>query len=126
MARKSKKVEIVDGKLEELKVSIKENVTGGKKNVRSLDELLGTKSTEYSHGSLDEYADKVKNMTLAELQAHAASVGILPVSDQKRLVARLINQYQKTSNKYYNTISFNTVEPKNRAALEKVLRHGAN
>ena len=114
MARKTKNKQVIDGKLEEAVASKEmENITGGKKNVRSIDELLGVNKPVYSVGTFEEYELKLKNMTLADLQNHAASVGLLPVTNKAVLMGRLLKEYTKKARGFYNTSQFNAVQPKN-------------
>lgn len=125
MAKKTNKTNVIDGKIEEIKeegVKVIENITGGKRNVRSIDELLGRKTTFYTAGTLAEYDAKVRDMTLADLQHHATSVGLLPISNKNVLINRLLNEYKKKSRGYFNTAQFNTVEPKNKEATIRAIR----
>lgn len=140
MAKKIKKEKVVDGKenpkvievkvAEQAKVAeqvkVTKNIHGGKANVRSIDELLGRTSNPYSVGNAEDYEKSLKNLTLADLQKHATEVGLLPVTNIKVLVTRLVEQYKKTARGYYNTKTFNTVEPKNPEQLLKILKAGAN
>jgi len=127
MAKTKKTKQIIDGKIEEASTAlVTNNISGGKKNVRSIDELLGRKVNPYSNGTIDEYETKIKDMTLADLQAHASNLGLLPVSNKNVLVTRLLGEYRKKARGYYNTIQFNTIEPKNKDAVLKALKAGAN
>lgn len=123
MAR-TKKTQVVDGKIEENieKPSTQVNITGGKKNVRSIDELLGRTKASYSASTMEDYEAQVKNYTLADLQAHAASMGLLPVSNKAVLINRLLTEFKKKSRGYYNTATFNTVEPKSGAKTLKAIQ----
>ena len=121
MARKTKKNnEIVDGKIEEL--TPRGNVTAGKSNARSIDELLGRTVASYSTGNIDDYEAKIRNYTLADLQSHAASIGLLPVSNKSTLINRLLTEFRKKSRGYYNTATFNTIEPKNKEQTLKAIQ----
>ncbi len=127
MPRKIKEKQIVDGKIDEPIApapKVIENVTGGKANVRSIDELIGRKAPGYSVGTVEEYEGKLKAMTKADLQKHSTDVGLLPISNQGVLINRLVNEFKKKSRGYFNTAQFNTIEPKNREAALKAARHG--
>lgn len=122
MAKKTKKNQVIDGKNDEEKVVVKKNTTGTKYNVRSIDELLGRVNTPYKDVDATQYEARLSNMTLADLQKHATEIGLLPITNQKVLIARLIEQYNKTARGFYNTIQYNVVEPKNKEKLLEVLK----
>jgi imidazole glycerol phosphate synthase subunit HisF len=139
MAKKSKNKKVVDGKdqnpievseeaVEQVKETVKitKNVHGGKYNVKSIDELLGRTSNPYSVGTEAEYEASLKKLTLADLQSHATRVGLLPVSNNKVLISRLMDLYRKTARGYYNTLQVNVIEPKNKERLLEILKRGAN
>ena len=144
MAKKSKSKKVVDGKddkgievNEEVikqvndkggegeQVKITSNITN-KHNVRSIDELLGRTSNPYSVGTEKDYEASLKKMTLADLQRHATQVGLLPVTNTKVLISRLMDLYKKTARGYYNTLQVNKIEPKNKERLLEILKRGAN
>jgi hypothetical protein len=110
----------VDGKSDEPTTVLKYGQ--GKKKVRSIDELLGQVSNPYSSLSEEQYKDKLTNMSMSEIQAHAAGVGILPISNRPILVKRLLAEYAKKASGYYNTIVQQDVNPKNPAKLERLLK----
>lgn len=132
MAKKTKKSQVVDGKndtskeesVQEQNVVVKRNITGTKYNVRSIDELLGYTHNPYSVGNVEEYERKLKNMTLSDLQVHATELGLLPITNQKVLISRLVEQYNKTARGYYNTKQLNVIEPKNKEKLLEILKRG--
>jgi hypothetical protein len=139
MAKKSKNKKVVDGKdqnpvevseeaIEKVQETVKitKNVHGGKYNVRSIDELLGRTSNPYSVGTEVEYEASLKKMTLADLQTHATHVGLLPVTNTRVLITRLMDLYRKTARGYYNTLQTNVIEPKNKERLLEILKRGAN
>lgn len=130
MAKKAKTKQVVDGKVEELtsvtpQAVTLENITGGKRNVRSIDELLGRTTSNYTNGTIEDYEVKIKDMTLADLQGHATSVGLLPVTNKSVLINRLLNEYKKKARGYFNTAQFNTVEPKNKEQALKAIQRSA-
>ncbi len=119
----------IDGKLneeqivKEEKVTIKENLSGGKANVRSIDELLGRRGNPYSQGTVEEYEKKLRNMGTTDLERHATEMGSLPNANRKTLVARLVEKYRKNSSPYFNTNVVSNVEPKNATKLLDILKH---
>ena len=120
----------IDGKLneeqivkEEKKIIIKQNLSGGKANVKSIDELLGRRTHPYSQGSVEEYENKLRNMGTTDLERHATEMGSLPNANRRTLVTRLVEKYRKNSSPYFNTNVVNNVEPKNPAKLLEVLKH---
>jgi hypothetical protein len=96
-----------------------------KKNVRSIDELLGRTENPYSaSGTEQDYEQKLKNMPTTDLERHATEVGILPRSNRQTLVAKLLQEYRKKSNGYFNTLQFKQIQPKNSEALLNALKSG--
>ena len=65
-----------------------------KKNVKSLDELLGEEVGKYSTSNIKEYESMLDTMNTSDLQRHAISVQILPKEDRKLLVKLLLKQFQ--------------------------------
>lgn len=130
MAKKTKKVEAVDGmkdvERDEMGLVIHENVTGGKKKVRSIDELLGRTSNPYVGKTAEEYEAGLKNLTLSDLQKHATEIGLLPITNSKILIGRLVAEFNKKARGYFNTITYNTIEPKNKNKLQEILKKGSN
>jgi|GEM_PF-5540238 len=94
----------------------------GKRKVRSIDELLGNVSNPYASMTEEQYRIKLTNMSMSEIQAHAASVGILPISNKPILAKRLLAEYSKKAGGYYNTVEQQYVEPKNPDKLAKLLK----
>jgi hypothetical protein len=129
MAKKTKSANVIDGKVEEPQIQeqviTKLNVTGGKRNVRSIDELLGRTTAAYSTSNIEDYEAKIRNMTLADLQSHAASVGLLPVTNKNTLINRLLGEFKKKSRGFYNTTTFNEIQPKNREKLLKTIQQAS-
>jgi hypothetical protein len=130
MAKRTKKLEAVDGMKDvdrdEMGLIIQENVTGGKKKVRSIDELLGRTDNPYVGKTAEEYEEGLKKLTLVDLQKHATEVGLLPITNSKVLIGRLVVEFNKKARGYFNTITYNTIEPKNKTRLTEILKRGSN
>lgn len=126
--RKSRKLN-VDGKLQsgekELssRVVAQLNITGGKKNVRSIDELLGRTDNIYSNGTIEEYEAKLRSMSTSDLERHATENGTFPNSNRKVLITRLLDRYRKTAGGYFNTNTYNVVTPKNPNKILDILKN---
>lgn len=114
----------VDGKNENGSLTLKAGQ--GKRQVRSIDELLGYTSNPYASMSEEQYKDKLTNLSMSELQTHAAAMGILPITNRTILAKRLLNEYTKKAAGYYNTITNENIEPKNPKKLSELLRKMAN
>jgi hypothetical protein len=118
MAKVKSKI-TVDGKNNEA-VTLKHGQ--GKRQVRSIDELLGYNTNPYASMTEEQYKDKLANMSLSEMQAHAANVGILPISNRPILVKRLVGEYTKKAAGYYNTVVERDANPKNPEKLSRLLK----
>jgi serine kinase of HPr protein (carbohydrate metabolism regulator) len=118
MAKKTKQKLTIDGQTNE-------PVVKEKRQVRSIDELLGRTENPYtSHSSSEEYEKKLKNMQMTDLERHATEMGILPRSNKQVLIGKLVQEYRKKSSGYFNTLQFKQIEPKNKEALLKALQGG--
>lgn len=122
MPKKTTKKKNIDGKLDDVTNEPSLNNTiQGKKNVRSIDELLGKKNNLYSCKSLAEYEDKIKKMSFADLERHATEVGVFPSSNRTILHKRLITKFREVAGGYYNTIQHGVIQPKDPETLINVL-----
>lgn len=83
-----KSAKLVDGKT---------NTPDVDTNVRTIDEILGvTTSNPFRANSLAEFEKLIdEDMNLADMQALATRVGLLPVHDRVVLKQRLISEYKK-------------------------------
>jgi len=134
MARKTNRKLIIDGKADieaekavetvetpTINKPIQTQTNGGKRNVRSIDELLGRKHNPYSVGTIAEYEAQLKKMPLSDLERHATEMGSLPNSNRNTLITRLLDKYRKVSSAYYNTNQINYIQPKNPEKLAELL-----
>jgi len=109
MARKTNTKQVIDGKVDQpVNLGVKE-----KRQVKSIDELLGRAHPAYAMGTPEEYEVKIKNMATSDLERHATEVGIMPRTERNTLITRLVAHYRKTASSYFGTVQMNTIQPKN-------------
>jgi hypothetical protein len=88
MSKKLKNLKQVDGKKEQFKPT-------------TLDQLWGdTGISKYKTLDENEYSRQLVDYNKSDLQAHAISMGLVPVDDRERLTQRLIKEFRKHINNY--------------------------
>ena len=93
--------------------------THGKEEKRTrpttLDQVWGDTGIS-KYGTMDEsaYAEEISSMSKSDLQAHASTVGIIPIDNREMLSQRLMREFRKYVSSY-NT----PVEKKRGVALSK-------
>jgi len=61
----------------------------------TLAQILGDKGMhKYKTVDLGEYTGRINGMNKADLQAHAAEVGLVPIDDRVRMSKRLVQEFQ--------------------------------
>ena len=67
----------------------------------TLDQIWGDTGSS-AYGTMDEkvYVDKLDNMNLSDLQAHASTVGIIPIDNRSMLRERLLREFRKHVSSY--------------------------
>jgi hypothetical protein len=67
----------------------------------TLDQIWGDDGSS-TYGTLNEstYTDKVDDMNLSDLQAHASTVGIIPIDNRNTLRERLLREFRKHVSSY--------------------------
>jgi|TARA_A100001015_G_scaffold137044_1_gene152009 hypothetical protein len=67
----------------------------------TLDQIWGDTGSS-TYGTMDEkvYVDKLDNMNLSDLQAHASTVGIIPIDNRSMLRERLLREFRKHVSSY--------------------------
>ena len=91
----------------------------------TLDQIWGDDGSNV-YGTLNEstYADKVDDMNLSDLQAHASTVGIIPIDNRHTLRERLLREFRKHVSSYKKPVQQNEssrgVDPK----VMKILSEG--
>ena len=81
----------------------------------TLDQIWGDTGLS-KYGTMDEadYAEKISSMSKSDLQAHASTVGIIPIDNREMLSQRLMREFKK------HIASYNTpVEKKKGVTLSK-------
>ena len=84
----------------------------------TLDQVWGDTGLS-KYGTMDEstYAEEISSMSKSDLQAHASTVGIIPVDNREMLSQRLLREFRKY------VASYNTpVEKKKGVALSKAAK----
>ena len=66
-------------------------------NIRTIDDIIGvSKANPFRVGSIEEFERKIDSeMNLADMQALASRVGLLPISDRPLLKKRLLEEYKR-------------------------------
>ena len=88
--------------------------THGKEEKRTrpttLDQIWGDTGLS-KYGTMDEkaYAEEISSMSKSDLQAHASTVGIIPVDNREMLSQRLLREFRK------HVASYNTPMEKKRS-----------
>lgn len=88
--KKLSDIKQVDGKLDN-------NLTPN-----DLDEILGTTSKMYKTVDEEKYRSFLQEMNLADIQAHAIEVGLMPIDHRPTLVDRLLREFKKNTSTYKN------------------------
>ena len=75
----------------------------------TLDQIWGDTGLS-KYGTVDEatYADEISSMSKSDLQAHASTVGIIPIDNREMLSQRLMREFRK------HIASYNTPMEKKR------------
>ena len=84
----------------------------------TLDQVWGDTGLS-KYGTMDEstYAEEISSMSKSDLQAHASTVGIIPIDNSEMLSQRLMREFRKY------VASYNTpVEKKKGVALSKAAK----
>jgi hypothetical protein len=84
----------------------------GKKQIltaKDLDEILGATNKIYKTADVEKYKEGLREMNLADLQAHAIEIGLLPTDNRSVLTERLLREFRKNTACYRNA-AFQTQE----------------
>ena len=84
----------------------------------TLDQVWGDTGLS-KYGTMDEasYAEEISSMNKSDLQAHASTVGIIPIDNREMLSQRLMREFKK------HVASYNTpVEKKRSIQLSKAAK----
>ena len=67
----------------------------------TLDQIWGDTGSSI-YGTMEEavYIDRIDNMNLSDLQAHASTVGIIPIDNRSMLRERLLREFRKHVSAY--------------------------
>jgi hypothetical protein len=75
----------------------KHEITGDRKPVTSLYDLVGLSSNPYGARDLTEYRANLTKMNFSDLQDHAIEVGEVPTDDRERLTDKLERRFIQTT-----------------------------
>jgi len=83
------------------KMMIADGKEDSRKRIKSIDDILGVSQMSNFKASTEEEFENTlnKDMNLADMQALAAKVGLLPLHDRNRLKKRLMNEFRKERKK---------------------------
>ncbi len=112
MPKKLKTLKQVDGKKENFKPT-------------TLDQVWGdTGISKYNTLQETEYTERLNSYNKSDLQAHAISVGLVPVDDRDRLTQRLVKEFRKHANNYRIPQTETNVSSKISPEIKKILDEG--
>jgi hypothetical protein len=71
----------------------------------TLDQIWGDTGSS-TYGTMDEgvYVERIDDMNLSDLQAHASTVGIIPIDNRTMLRDRLLREFRKHVSAYQKPI----------------------
>ena len=91
----------------------------------TLDQIWGDDgSSEYGTLSYEKYKDKVYDMNMSDLQAHASRVGIVPVDNRNMLTDRLLREFGKHALAYSKPAETSAAEQKIPEEVKQILAEG--
>jgi len=127
MTKKTKKIDGKAAEGDKLFTPPKSNTFAGKRNVKSIDELLGRNDSPYAVESYEDYEKRIKTLTTSDLERHATQMGVFPTSNKSILMKRLLNEFRKVSGGYFNVVQDgDNSGGKDPEALRRVLEKGKN
>ena len=91
----------------------------------TLDQIWGDDGTS-TYGTLNEreYENKLDDMNLSDLQAHASTVGIIPVDNRHTLRERLVREFRKHVSAYKKPVQESTPITNLEKEAVKILSEG--
>ena len=91
----------------------------------TLDQIWGDTGSS-AYGTMDEkvYVDKLDNMNLSDLQAHASTVGIIPIDNREQLEKRLVMEFQKYCSSFAKPSTTQKSHPEISEEGLRILREG--
>jgi len=94
-------------------------------HARSLDEILGTQGRNpYKEKTVEDYKNSLADMNMADLQAHAVELFVIPRDDRDVLTRSLIKEFEKKVVRYETPTQQSTVQGNNKEQLLKILYEG--
>ncbi len=91
-------------------------------NIKTIDEILGVKPTSpFKANSIAEFEAQINNeMNLADMQAMAPVVGLIPIHDRNLLKKRLIDEFKKDLRKRTPYSISNAVSPTDNLDMDSI------
>jgi len=91
----------------------------------TLDQIWGDSGlSKYGTMEEDVYANQLKDMNKADLQAHATKVGLVPVDDRERLTKRLMHEFKLYVSAYRHPAAKATAKTPVSPEVAKILSEG--
>ena len=91
----------------------------------SLDQIWGDEGLgKYKTLDKDKYEQSLNNFTKADLQKHAAEVGVVPVDNRNLLIRKLLVEFKKHVASYRKPSQPKTSNEKPSEEVLKILREG--
>jgi len=126
MAKKTTKKTAIKGKT--LKKLDSLNQTHGKEETfepTTLEQVWGDDGTaKYSTMDDSNYEDQLNDMDKADIQSHAAQVGVIPVDNTELLKQKLMKEFHKHVNQYRRPTGPNDKNSLPSEEVQKILREG--
>jgi len=91
----------------------------------TLDQIWGDDGTD-TYGTLNEnvYAPKLDDMNMSDLQAHASTVGIIPIDNRPMLRERLLREFRKHVSSYRTPVQEPNLTERADKETMKILSEG--
>ncbi len=91
----------------------------------TLDQVWGdTGMTKYGHLDQPKYEQEIKEMTKADIQAHAHFIGLIPVDNREQLEKRLVMEFKKYSSSFVKPSTTQESHPEISEEGLRILREG--
>ena len=91
----------------------------------TLDQIWGdTGASKYQTLDEEEYTQKLNSFNKSDLQAHAISMGLVPIDDRDKLTLRLVKDFRRHVNNYRVPKPSAPTNAKVPADIQKILNEG--
>jgi hypothetical protein len=91
----------------------------------TLDQIWGDDGTsEYGTLDYEKYKEKVFDMNMSDLQAHASRVGIVPVDNRNMLTDRLLREFSRHASTYSKPVEASADHQEIPEKIKQILAEG--